>query len=255
MLSSQTQCVSDIHNVGRTHTQCVSDKTHIFCLHIKFALYHIHISQCARSAQPAMTIPVRQDWVLMRMTHTQCVLDTTHIFCSQNKYARYQSLFIQKSSQTAQIWWRQRAIMWMMPISPVPCQAGWQCQPSYSAVSLCKIRMERKRCYEEENNTTDTWCIVVDYLLSIAKDAAVHHGTVRSRFMQVWDSFIPVYLGTWEYIPRSPVLFQLLHHPAGQVLDRLKVESCQITAAELERHTSSIPNHFIAFFRLAHAVA
>ncbi len=25
----------------------------------------------------------------------------------------------------------------------------------------CKMRMEGKRCYEEENDTTDTWCIVI----------------------------------------------------------------------------------------------
>jgi hypothetical protein len=31
-----------------------------------------------------------------------------------------------------------------------------------------KTRMERKRCYDEVNNTTDTWSIVIDYLLSIA---------------------------------------------------------------------------------------
>ncbi len=32
----------------------------------------------------------------------------------------------------------------------------------------CKMRMERKRCYAEENDTNHTWCIVVDYLMSIA---------------------------------------------------------------------------------------
>ena len=32
----------------------------------------------------------------------------------------------------------------------------------------CKIRMERKRCKEEEKDTTDTWSIVIEYLLSIA---------------------------------------------------------------------------------------
>ncbi len=28
--------------------------------------------------------------------------------------------------------------------------------------------MERKKWYEEENDATDTWCIVIDYLLSVA---------------------------------------------------------------------------------------
>jgi hypothetical protein len=30
------------------------------------------------------------------------------------------------------------------------------------------MRMERKILYEEENCTIDTWCIIIDYFLSIA---------------------------------------------------------------------------------------
>jgi hypothetical protein len=40
--------------------------------------------------------------------------------------------------------------------------------PLSAIISSCKIRMEGKGCYEEENDTTDTWCIVIEYLLSIA---------------------------------------------------------------------------------------
>ncbi len=76
-----------------------------------------------------------------------------------------------------------------------------------------------------------------------------------SGFMRLWGSFIQVHSGTCEYIPSgcSPVLFQLLQHPAGPVLARLKVESCRIAATE--RHTSSMTNNFIALFRLARAAA
>ena len=40
--------------------------------------------------------------------------------------------------------------------------------PLPAIIFSCKIRMERKRCNKEENYTTDTWSIVIEYLLSIA---------------------------------------------------------------------------------------
>ncbi len=40
--------------------------------------------------------------------------------------------------------------------------------PLLAIIFSCKMGTERKRCYVEENNTTDTWCIEIDYWLSIA---------------------------------------------------------------------------------------
>lgn len=59
----------------------------LFCAGSKyFEVEHVisrHISPCTRSAQPAMTISVRQDWVLMTMTHTMCVGHNAHFHNTQ----------------------------------------------------------------------------------------------------------------------------------------------------------------------------
>ena len=56
--------------------------------------------------------------------------------------------------------------------------------PLPAIIFSCKIRMERKRCNEEENDTTDTWSIVIEYLLSIAveKSCSFPMGTQFNDF-------------------------------------------------------------------------
>jgi hypothetical protein len=56
--------------------------------------------------------------------------------------------------------------------------------PLPAIIFSCKIRMERKRCKEEENDTTDTWSIVIEYLLSIAveKSCSFPMGTQFNDF-------------------------------------------------------------------------
>ncbi len=56
--------------------------------------------------------------------------------------------------------------------------------PLPAIIFSCKIRMKRKRCNEEENDTTDTWSIVIEYLLSIAveKSCSFPMGTQFNDF-------------------------------------------------------------------------
>jgi len=56
--------------------------------------------------------------------------------------------------------------------------------PLPAIIFSCKIGMERKRCNEEENDTTDTWSIVIEYLLSISveKSCSFPMGTQFNDF-------------------------------------------------------------------------
>jgi hypothetical protein len=56
--------------------------------------------------------------------------------------------------------------------------------PLSAIILSCKMRWERKKCYEDENDTTDTWCNVIDYLLSIAvvKSCSFPMGTHLDNF-------------------------------------------------------------------------
>jgi hypothetical protein len=47
--------------------------------------------------------------------------------------------------------------------------------PLSAIIFSCKMKMERKKCVEQENDTTDIWCVVIDYLLSIALIIAVEN--------------------------------------------------------------------------------
>jgi len=127
--------------------------------------------------------------------HTQCVLDTMLIFTIHKPF------YSEKLSNSSDL---------MKGKSNHVDDANFS-SPLPAIIFSCKIRMERKRCKEEENDTTDTWSIVIEYLLIIAveKSCSFPMGTQLNDFH--WCSAKKV--RKWSVaLQRNRVTFWKLRH-------------------------------------------
>jgi hypothetical protein len=91
-----------------------------------------------------MTIPMRQDWVLMRMTQQTFSAHRINLHCTKA------FLFRKLSNSSDLMKGKSNHVDGADFSSPLP-----------AIIFSCKMRMERKIFYEEESSTTDTWCIVL----------------------------------------------------------------------------------------------
>ena len=131
-----------------------------------------HMSWWACSAKPAMTVSMRLVRVTMRVRHNRHCLHMESI-CTIPK-----PFYSEKLLNSSDL---------MKGKSNHVDDANFS-SPLSAIMFSCKMRMERLRFYEEENNTSDTWCIVTESLLRIAveKSCSFPMGTQLVEFH--WSS-------------------------------------------------------------------